>query len=155
MELLLGRLQSSGLATAIGESALATGLLSSIHLLGLTLIVGGALVSGLRLLGVMFARRPVPEVTLGIRRGIAIGLVISAVTGFLLMAPRATSAFRNEFFQTKMLLLAAAVVFHFSWCRAITARAGAKPVALRLTGALGLVLWFGVAVAGCAYILLE
>ena len=61
----------------------------------------------------------------------------------------------NGFFQTKMLLLAAAVVVHATLYRRVTRRHDSTPMMLRLTGALGLSLWSGVAVAGCAYILLE
>jgi len=54
-----------------------------------------------------------------------------------------------------MLLLASAVVFHFGVCRGASRHIDATLSRARLTGGLGLLLWFGVAVAGCAFILLE
>jgi uncharacterized protein YacL len=149
------RLQSSGVATTIGQSQLLTGLLSSIHLLGLALLVGGTLVSSLRLLGVILPDRPVAEVTGAPGRGIVIGLVISVVSGLLLFAPRASTAVQNGIFQVKMLLLSAAALFYFAFYRNVARGGDDARLRLRFTGALGIVLWFGVVLAGCAFILLE
>jgi hypothetical protein len=87
-------------------------------------------------------------------RGIALGLTISALTGVLLFAPRATVASVNGIFQMKMLLLVAAVLFH-SLVHQRVARTATSSSMRRGTGAVGLVLWVGLALAGCAYILLE
>jgi hypothetical protein len=148
---LLAWVQTTPIATAIGGSTSLTGFLSAIHLLGLTLLVGGALVSSLRMLGIMLADRPMGDVTPAPVRGMAVGLTISVASGLLLFASRATVAADNSFFQVKMLLLSAAVAFHFAVYRGASRRADGA----RLTGGVGLILWFGVAVAGCAFILLE
>jgi uncharacterized protein DUF6644 len=143
------------MATTIAQSQLLNGFLSGIHLLGLTLIVGGALVSSLRLLGIIFPERPVLAVTAAAGRGIILGLAVSVATGFPLFASRATTIAENGFFQIKMLLLVTAVVFHFTLYRRVTRRLDVQPRLLKFTGAWGLALWFGVAAAGCAFILLE
>jgi hypothetical protein len=52
-------------------------------------------------------------------------------------------------------LLLTAAAFHFALFRRVTRRADARALVRALTGACGLALWFGVAAAGCAYILLE
>jgi len=148
-------LQTTRIATTVAESLLLTAALSSIHLIGFTLLMGGAVVSNLRLLGVLFPQRPILEVTGPTGRGIVLGLVVSVATGLLLFSARAPAAIENGVFQVKMLLLVAAAVFHFGLHRKVTRRAPAMPVLVRLTGALGLTLWFGVALAGCAFILLE
>ena len=155
MEPLLAWVQTTRIATTIGGSTLLTGLLSAIHLLGLTLLVGGALVASLRMLGLILTDRPMNDVTPGPVRGMVVGLVISVVSGLLLFAPRASVAAENGFFQVKMSLLGAAVVFHFAVYRGASRHVDAKPSQVKLTGGLGLMLWFGVAVAGCAFILLE
>ena len=144
-------IQATRIATTIGGSTSLTGLLSAIHLLGLTLLVGGALVSSLRMLGVILTDRPQSDVTPAPVRGMLVGLAISVSSGLLLFAPRAPAAVANSFFQVKMLLLCAAVAFHFAVYRGASWRAEDA----RLTGGIGLILWFGVAVAGCAFILLE
>jgi hypothetical protein len=152
---LLAWLQASRIAATVGGSTQLTGFLSAIHLLGLTLVVGGALVSSLRLLGALLPERPVRDVTAAAGQGMLLGLTISVTSGLLLFAPRASAAAENTFFQVKMLLLVAASVFHFAVYRRVSRRRDASAGVLRLTGALGLALWFGVALAGCAFILLE
>lgn len=145
---------TTSVAITVRESLLLTGALSAVHLLGFTLVTGGALVANLRLLGALFPDRPVLEVTGPAERGVAAGLAVSIGTGLLLFAPRAPSASANGIFQLKMLLLLAAATFHFTAHRGV-ARRGATPVLLRVTGGFGLALWAGVALAGCAFILLE
>ena len=76
-------------------------------------------------------------------------------TGVPLFASRASTIAENGFFQIKMLLLTIAVVFHFAIYRQVTRRPDVQSRLLKLTGACGLGLWFGVAAAGCAFILLE
>ncbi len=49
-------------ATAINQSPYLMGLLSSVHLLGLTLIVGSAFVSCLRCLGFLLPEQPLSDV---------------------------------------------------------------------------------------------
>lgn len=148
---LLAWVQQSRIAAIIAQSSLVTGLLSGLHLLGLTLVVGGALVSGLRRLGFVLVDRPVTDVTRPISRGMSIGLAVSVSTGLLLFAPRASAAAGNSFFQTKMILLLAAAVFQF----AVAWRLDARSRMRQLTGTIQLALWFSVALAGCAFILLE
>lgn len=148
-------LETSGVATAIGQSAVLTGFLSAVHLLGMTLLVGGALVSSLRLLGVLLPDRPVPDVAAAAGRGIEVGLVVSLTSGLLLFSPRASSALGSGFFQLKMLLLVAAAGLHVVWYRRVIRRAHQRPFTLRIAGGLALVLWLGVASAGAAFILLE
>lgn len=147
--------QATGLARTIGESLLLTGFLSSVHLLGLTLVAGGAFVSSLRLLGMMLLDRPVSAITRAARRGIVVGLVVSASSGLLLFAPRALWAFENSFFRVKMLFLLVAVLFQFALYRTVTRHGDERPLRLRVTGLLQLTVWFGVVAAGCAFILLE
>ncbi len=151
----LARVEASTLATTIGQSTLLNGLLSGIHLLGLTLIVGGVLVSSLRLLGVLLPDHPVAELTSASRRAIVAGLAISVTSGLLLLSPKAAIVPTNTIFQTKMLLLSAAVAFYFAIYRRAARGDAGTFLSPRLTGALGLALWTSVALAGCAFILLD
>jgi hypothetical protein len=151
----LASVEASRIATTISQSTLLTGLLSGTHLLGLTLLVGGVLVSSLRLLGALLPDRGVPEVTAAAGRGTILGLAVSVTTGLLLFAPRASTAVENGIFETKMLLLFAAVTFHFTVYRRVVRRLHTPARLRRFTGAFGLALWFGVVLAGCAYILLD
>src|SRR5688500_2982720 len=104
-------LEGTRMAIAVRDSLMLTGALSAVHLVGFTLTTGGALVANLNLLGLLFPDRPPLEVTRPASRGIALGLTISALTGVLLFASRATVASVNGIFQMKMVLLVAAVLF--------------------------------------------
>lgn len=138
-------------ATAINQSPYLMGLLSSVHLLGLTLIVGSAIVSCLRCLGFLLPEQPLSDVARPVGNGIVLGLAVCLATGFLMFAPRATTAVKDSAFQMKMILLLAAVVFHFTLYRYVMRSDATRPPLLRLTGVLGLTLWFGVGFAGCAF----
>jgi hypothetical protein len=148
-------LESTRIASAIAQSSTLTGVLSAVHVIGVTLVGGSAFVAGLRLLGAMFPSEPINEVTGAAARGITVGLAIAVATGLLLFSARATVAAANEYFQIKMLLLAAAAGFHFSAYRSVTRRSDAGRAIVRFTGAAGIALWFGVVAAGAAFILLE
>jgi hypothetical protein len=149
------RVQESALATAIAGSSAITGALSASHLLGFALVLGGALVSNLKLVGVLFPERPTLEVTAPAGRGIAVGLLVSIVTGLLLFSARAADASANWIFQLKMTLLVTAALFQFAFVGPIGRRLPRTSASLRLTGGVSLALWIGVALAGCAFILLE
>jgi len=105
----------------------------------MTLVGGGALVSGLRRIGILFSDQPVAEITRTARRLITVGVALSITTGLLLFSARASTASVNGIFQLKMGLLITALALHAS----------------RRGGVFGSVLWYSVICAGCAFILLE
>lgn len=149
-----GWMETTSVAVTVRDSLLLTAGLSAVHVLGFTLVTGSALVANLTLLGALFRGRPIVEVTAPAARGVALGLAISIATGMLLFAPRATPASGNGIFQLKMLLLVSATAFHFTVHRAVTRRTAAVWIR-QATGAVGLALWLGLALAGAAFILLE
>ena len=152
---MLEALQSSWLARAIGESQMLTASLSAMHLIGFTLVMGSALVSNLRLLGRLLPERDATEVTRPAARALVVGLLISATTGLLLFAPRARGAAANSTFQVKLALIVAAALIHFAVQPRVARHAHEAPGAARVVGAIGLALWAGVALAACAFILIE
>ena len=145
MDAALNWYQNSALATTIGTSPTITAVLSALHALGFTCIMGGALFANLGRLGVLFPARPVRELTIPGSRLIALGLAISLPTGLALFGPRATAAGHNTFFGLKMLLLVTAAGVQFGLLRRES----------RALGAVGLTLWVGLAAAACAFILFE
>ena len=159
-------LEGTSVALAVRDTLLLNAGLSAVHLIGFTLTTGGALVANLNLLGVLFPGRPPVDVTRPASRGIALGLVISVLTGAFLFAPRASVASVNGIFQLKMALLATAVVFHVLVHRRVAMaprhnHISGQPAASfsrftqRATALVGLMLWTGLALSGCAFILLE
>ena len=153
LQSLLQWLEGTGVAAAVASSTMVTGSLSAVHVLGFTLVTGGALVANLRALGALFPNRPV-DFARPANRAILLGLAISVTTGFLLFSARATEAAENGTFRLKMLLLVLAVVVHFV-VRPRAAARGNAPRRARAVSAVDLALWLGLAVTACAFILLE
>jgi len=54
-----------------------------------------------------------------------------------------------------MLLLLLAALLHFAWQARVARNSGVDGAALKIAGAVGLLLWLGLAVAAAAYILFE
>jgi hypothetical protein len=150
MKALFAWLETTGIAQAIASSTALTGSLSAVHVVGFTLVMGGALVVSLRSLGALFSRQTM-DLEGSANRMILCGLAISLLTGILLFSARATDVSGNGTFQLKMSLLLAAALFHFAIRRRMAVRAGLA----RAAGALGLALWLGLALTACAFILLE
>jgi hypothetical protein len=147
--------EESTISSIINQSRYLLGGLSGLHLIGLTLIVGAALVSGLRLTGWLMPDRPIEEITRPAFRAMAIGLAINITTGLLLVGPRAHTIIEGGagIFTVKMALLAVAIVLHAGVRLMIRLRL--RPSFLGPSGALSTIAWLSVAVAGCAFILLE
>jgi hypothetical protein len=159
-------LENTGVALTVRDTLLLNAGLSAVHLIGFTLATGGALVANLNLLGVLLPSRPPIEVTRPASRGIALGVAISVLTGVFLFAPRATAASVNWIFQLKMGLLLTAALFHLFVHRRVARTPGHNHITgestvywstftQRITALVGLTLWTGLALSGCAFILLE
>src|SRR4029077_15262415 len=107
---LLEALQDSWLAHTIGESQMLTASLSALHLVGFTLVMGSALVSGLRMLGVALREGTAINGVRPATRAQLIVLSISSFTGSLLFIPRAAGAAANDIFRLKLTLLLVALL---------------------------------------------
>jgi hypothetical protein len=147
-------LANTDFAIAIQQSP-AMGALSSVHLVGLTLITGSAMVVCLRCFGFLLPEQPLAEVLRPAWKVILLGFAISLTSGALMFMPRAVAAAGNSAFRVKMILVLAAVVFHFTLYRSVTRSGASRPPWFRLTGALGAGLWFAIGVCGCLFAIFE
>ena len=154
MQPLLHWLESTGIAASVASSTMLTASLSAGHVIGFTLVIGGALVANLRSLGALFRERNAVDVAGPANRAILLGLAISVSTGFLLFSARATEVGANGTFRLKMLLLVLAALVHFVLQPRAAASVGGPQLA-RAASAIDLTLWLGLAVTACAFILLE
>ena len=146
-------LEGSTVAAAMRESIWLYPAVETVHLLGVTVLVGAAFMFDLRLLGVS---RHLPVIGLAShllawsRRGAA----VVVPTGLLLLAPHATRLWENPAFQVKLLLVALAganaLAFHLLTLRnvAVWEAAVAPPVAARAAALISLALWTGAIVCG-------
>jgi hypothetical protein len=143
---LIDWIAATSLATTVAASAQITAWLSAVHVVGFALVTGSALVANLRGLGVLMPASTLGDVLRPAKRAILLGLAISVATGAPLFAARAAEVAANGTFQLKMSLLAAAVVVQFT---------PLPESATRLVAGVRLALWLGLALAACAFILLE
>jgi uncharacterized membrane protein len=148
-------MESTRVAGVVGTSMWTIASLSAVHVLGYVLVMGGGVITNLKLMQVVLPTVSVQDVIRPATRGLLLGLSISLFTGLLLVSWKATSAVVNPIFLTKMALLILAAVLHFAWARRVSARAAAGGHTGKLAGGLGLTLWLALAIAACAYILFE
>jgi hypothetical protein len=146
-------LENLALPTAIRESALLFPVTETAHVLALALVVGSIASVDLRLLGLTQKQVSAAEVTDKALPWTWIAFLVAVITGGLLFSSSAVKYTGNPVFGVKMLFLMAAginmAVFNMgamkrvaSWDRKQT------PLAAKVAGALSLMFWIGVVVAG-------
>lgn len=147
-------LEKTPWSIALHESLWVYPAVESVHVLTLCLFVGTAVMLDLRLLGVMMRSMPVSEVTRQLMPWTAVGFGLMIVSGALLFYAIPVRTYLNIFFRIKiaMLILAGlnAWVFHRSVYRKVAEwdLDAVAPRGARVAGALSLVLWACIIVAG-------
>jgi Zn-dependent protease with chaperone function len=136
----------------LGQSQARIAALFVVHLVGLTLLLGGTVVISLRLLGLTLQSAALAQLAREIAPWWMAGLALMLVSGSLMFTGGAVSYFEGDWFRRKMLLLIGALIFSFTWFRAvIIADEGRFSIwQQRVTAGLALLLWFGVGMAGRA-----
>ena len=138
----------------VHESLYGFAIVVAIHILGLTLSVGTVIWFDLRLLGVSMLRIPVSQLYRRLMPWILSGFAIMFVSGGILLAAYATSAYGNLYFRVKAvaLLLAGinAVFYHRVTERQIHRwdEARRPSVPARAAGLISILVWSVVIVAG-------
>ena len=117
------------------------------HLITVGLFFGTILMVDLRLLGLLFRKVPVSEVSDRVLPMTVVGFLTLIVTGFLAFMSKPEEYYHNLFFRTKMLVLLLAVinlaVFHFKVQKTQTAwdKAESPPRAAKISAVISLVSW--------------
>jgi hypothetical protein len=140
------------LSARIGESWWFP-LLESIHVLTAMFVVGSILWVDLRLLGAAGNRYPLSRFTEGLLSWTWGSFVVALLTGFGMFMTRASWYVMNRAFQIKLLLLALAALnmtlFHLWGRRDIAHWDAVRPsAAARVAGAMSLLIWAGITLAG-------
>ena len=139
------------LSTAIRESTWAVMTMEAVHLIGLTLLGGPAIIVGL---GALHSRGlrglSVSTLTAGLLPVFRVGLVLMAVSGSLITVSMPFKYYGNEAFRWKMLLLilalaTTAVLVRLSRLEGLASRQQMLQRGLALAA---LILWFGVGFSG-------
>src|SRR5215472_6907806 len=140
---------SSKLIDVLRNAKYAIPLIQSFHLFGLTLLLGTTVIFNLRLLGFGFRQLELRSVSTQLWRVAAGGLLLSIATGTLVFIPDPARYAANTAFKTKLVILIAAILFHFTVFRKAT-RADKPPRRAAMIAAASLTLWFCVGWAGRA-----
>ena len=145
-------LGGTSFAVWLGSSTWRIAGLLSVHLFGLTLLLGSVVITGLNLLGLFQRDKPPSRLRREVRPVLLTGLTLSVVTGLLIFTGGAQPYYEGYWFRLKMVLLFFTLIFHLTIYRMVsTAPAGrVSATGYRATGACLLLLWFSVAWAGRA-----
>src|SRR5215467_7129286 len=114
--------------------------IQSVHLIGLTILVGTIAIVDLHVLGFGIRRR---SISTDLKSWTWAGLITMSITGPLLFWSDWQRYVHNPAFLAKMVLLAIALLTHFTVRRKPTPRG-------RLAAVLSLLLWISVVLAGRA-----
>ena len=139
---------------ALHESVWGYPIVESVHVLGLCLFLGLMVMIDLRLLGATMRKSPVSEVAAQLLPWTVAGFAVMVVSGALLFYGIPVRTYQNIFFRIKVALLILsgvnAWVFHSTVYRkvAVWDLDPIPPKAARIAGALSLLFWAGIVVAG-------
>ena len=136
----------------IRDSKYGVPILQSLHLTGITLLLGTTLILNLRLLGIGFRQLPLPYLTEQLWRWMKTGLLLTMVAGIMVFLPDPTRYAHSGPFRLKMVLLCLALLYQFSiFRRVVRADPESRPrVRNAALASLSLLLWFGVGWSGRA-----
>ncbi len=146
-------LEQTAVAARIRESLWLFPILESLHLLGMAALLATIGAFDLRLLDFALSRVPITNFAARIFPWVWAAFAIQVLTGFLLFSSEATRMYPNPAFRFKMALIALAglnaLVFRLMIFRSSPGwNPHRTPPAARFSGALSLLLWIGVIIAG-------
>jgi hypothetical protein len=146
-------LQTTGLATRLRGSTWAYPLVETLHIFGFTLLVGGAAIFDLRLLG--FGRRlKISDLAKHVLRWSMMGVLLVVPAGLLLFITQASEMAASPVFRLKLVLIALAalnaLVFRVWTLRDVAAwdEIVGTPRKAKVAAIFSLVLWAGVITCG-------
>jgi hypothetical protein len=151
----LGWLQTTSIASAIGENEILFPWIESVHVLAIVLVVGTISIVDLRLLGVASLDLTVRRVMRDVIPYTWGAFAVAAITGSLMFSSDAVHYAHNRLFQGKLVLLALAglnmAVFHFIGVGDIErwdTGTGHTPMAAKAAATISLVVWIAVVAFG-------
>jgi hypothetical protein len=147
-------LENTAVASHIRQSTWLFPTIETIHVLSIVLVVGSIGMLDLRLLNIASRDRSISELHDEVLPWTRASFVFAAIAGLLLFSSNATKYYHNFTFRMKMLSLLLAGInaayFELRTYRGVAAwdRGPRIPLAAKLAGGLGLVLWIAVVAFG-------
>ena len=143
---------STWIGVTIRESRYLFPIIETIHLVGLTLLLGTTIIISLRLFGLGLRRQSVALLAEDLAPWMLGSLIVMLSTGVFLFLSEALKCYDSPPFRLKMAFLFAAILYHFTIYRRFTRSANAASMrvwsGVVAAGSLGL--WFGVGLMGRA-----
>lgn len=147
-------LENTKVATSIRQSTWLFPTIETLHVLATAMVVGSVTMLDLRLLNIAYRDRNVREVHEEVMPWTRVSFIFAAIAGALLFSSSATKYYHNFTFRMKMLCLLLAgvnaAIFELSTYRraANWEQETRIPLAAKIAGALGLLLWIGIVAFG-------
>jgi hypothetical protein len=135
--------------TTIRSSATLIAITQIFHLLGLTMLIGTVLMVDMALLGFGIRQHPVSRIAAELAPWTFGGLVAMLISGPFILSSETLKCYESSFFWIKMVVLVAAIAFHFTVHRRVV-RSEPPPGRFRagVVACVSLGLWIAVALAG-------
>jgi hypothetical protein len=124
--------------------------IEAVHIVALALLFGAVLMLNLRLMGLTLTNKPMAQLAKELSPWVLCSLIIILSTGTLLFSSEAMKSYASVPFQVKMVLLFAAMIFHYGIFNRVTKSdfSTAHRVWSTLAAVVSILLWLGVGVAG-------
>jgi len=135
---------------AIANSKYAFAIIEVFHLFGIILLLGGATLMSLRLLGLTMREQKISDVARSVGWFTFAGLLTMLVTGFLMVSSIPNKYYHSVPFWWKMGFFWTGVLFHFTLYRRVTRSDSTGLFLGGLTALLAIVLWYGTGAFGRA-----
>jgi hypothetical protein len=147
-------LQDHPLTTSWRESAWGYPAIETSHVVTIIMFAGFVVMMDLRLVGVAFKETPFSYIQSRLFPLQMVGMVLSTITGMMLLVIDPIRFYNNIFFWIKVAMLvvagANAIAFHLTTYKSVAAwdRDVRAPFSARMAGVASLALWSGIIVSG-------
>lgn len=142
---------STWIGQTINDSKWLFPAIEGVHIVALALLFGAIILLNLRLSGLMMRGRSLPQMARELAPFTLCSLIVILVTGVLLFVSEAIRSFHSSPFRVKMILLVAAIAFHYTISWRFFQKDEARPSILSRTAAFTAIgLWVSVGFAGRA-----
>ncbi|HWF07297.1 MAG TPA: DUF6644 family protein [Bryobacteraceae bacterium] len=135
------------LGTTVRDTVWAFPVIETFHLLALAILLGSVLIVNLRAFGVGNQRA---EMTMQLEPWIVVSIVVLILSGIPMAMSEPMKCYESYSFPIKMILLVAAIAWHFTlqrrWTQPDAARS--NPFRSKVAAGLSILLWASIGIAG-------
>jgi len=140
--------QHTAIAEAIRSAPWPFPVIEIFHIAGMVVVFGTVLILNLRVFGFILRGEPVSQIAQDLTPLTLTGLGVQFASGSLMFIVSAMKFTENALFGIKIVLVIAAVAYHFGIHRNLAISKDTQPGRLRLSAAVSLMLWAGVVLVG-------